>query len=180
MGKGISKGMIQMYRDILNKKYEPLISMLQAKSKALAPRVALQVKKDMGVYALMMEEAALKKRLEEVESELRRLNAKTYNYQTNRYDLAAVDVEIDRRLTEMNEPLMQVNAAKEAADEKIMLMGAGDDVAKVFENIAAEVTLMMDKFKDVVLPGTEALAQIEMNEEDFDAAIRDINRHSKR
>ena len=163
MGKGLSKGMIDMYIEMVEKEYSPLISMLEAKTSALAPRIAKQVKKDLGVYNLLMEEKALETRLKEIKGELKAFTNRPYVWLNNghREGRNKIDEEIHNRLNALNAPLCQAKAAKDAVVKNIKLMAAGDDVKLIFTNMAAEIALMAEQFKNMPLLTMDDHAQIE-------------------
>lgn len=145
MGKGLSMGMIQMYIGLIEDEYEPLINMLQAKTEAVKPDIEKQVKVDMGIYDLLMEKTAVETRLSEIKKKLSDLVGSYYD------TTSCVQSEINKRLLDMNMPLKQAMASKEAALKKIKLMGAGDDVKQIFETLASEVALMAKEFENVQL-----------------------------
>ena len=167
MGKGLSKGMIDMYIEMVEKEYSPLISMLEAKTSALAPRIAKQVKKDLGIYNLLMEEKALETRLKEIKQELKAFTNRRCEWRNGEYREGRnkIDEEINNRLEALNAPLCQAKAAQNAMVKNIKLMAAGDDVKAIFENMAAEIALMADQFKDMPLLTMTDHEQIEADDD---------------
>jgi len=155
MGKGLSLGMIEMYVDLVKKEYEPLISMLKAKSEAMRSKIEIQVKKDFGIYNMLAELEAIDIRREEIKDKLKEFND---NYWSSNGNLCKVDQEVNRRVREMFTPLAEAEIAQEAALKKIKLMGAGDDVKKIFDNLTEEIRLLTDSFK--ALPEFQEQKQI--------------------
>lgn len=155
MGKGLSLGMIEMYVDLVKKEYEPLISMLKAKSEAMKSKIEIQVKKDFGIYNMLAELEAIDIRREEIKDKLKEFNN---NYWSSSGNLCKVDQEVNRRVREMFTPLAEAEIAQEAALKKIKLMGAGDDVKKIFDNLTEEIRLLTDSFK--ALPEFQEQKQI--------------------
>lgn len=155
MGKGLSLGMIEMYIELVKKEYEPLINMLKAKSEAMKSHIEIQVKKDFGIYDLLAEYEAIEIRREEIKDKLADFNN---NYWSNSKNLCKVDREVERRLREMFTPLVEAEIAQENALKKIKLMGAGDDVKKIFENLTEEIKLMSESYK--ILPEFQEQKQL--------------------
>ena len=155
MGKGLSLGMINMYTDLVEKEYEPLIGMLKAKAEAMKSHIEIQVKKDFGIYDLLAELEAKEIRCQEIKDKLKEFNNE---YWSGSGHLCKVDQEVNRRVREMFTPLAAAEIAQENALKKIKLMGAGDDVKKIFENLTTEISLMTESYK--LLPDFQEQKQL--------------------
>jgi len=107
-----------MYVDLVKKEYEPLISMLKAKSEAMRSKIEIQVKKDFGIYNMLAELEAIDIRREEIKDKLKEFND---NYWSSNGNLCKVDQEVNRRVREMFTPLAEAEIAQEPHSRKSSL-----------------------------------------------------------
>lgn len=136
-GQALSLGMISMYEGLLDDEFKPVMAILEARSKAIEPRVRVQVKKDLGVYDLLLKKAALEEQLRAVESELEdKVGNEKNSWLTKESE---VEKETKRRLEEENVPLASAQAFQHSLKKSIRLSGATSEVQSMFSKLAVEI-----------------------------------------
>ena len=161
MSKPLSIGMIQMYVDMAEKEYNPLIAALQAKSEVLRDKIKTEVKKDFGIYNLIAEYQAINVRKQEIMKKLRSFHNGYINESNEIPCLSKVSEEVNRRIEALFPMLQKVQEEKDTIIKKIRLMGAGDDVKSVFEDIAANVAMLATSINN--MPAIDCQAQQQLN-----------------
>ena len=141
MAKQLSVTMINMYKELAEKEYKPLIEAMERKSLALRPVVENEVKHSLGIYGLMAEMAAIEAREAEIKDQLNSLIGVRY-YDVDSY----VEKEVNRRLLEINKPLAETRAAFDATIKEITLMGANSNIQETFDKIAASIAQLTSQF----------------------------------
>jgi len=143
MGKTIGVQMIQMYEKMVQDDFGPLMSKLEARTEGIKDQVEIQVKKDMGVYGLYEEQAALNLRLKEIGEKISGVEKKRY---VNGVYVSKIGEEVGRRLAILNAPLNEVRSAAGSMVRQIRLSGVGQDIKNVFEAMPDLLEEFTEKF----------------------------------
>jgi len=137
-----------MYEELLDKELDPVIKILEARGNAMKDRVTVEVKRDMGIYDLILKKAQLEVHLEEVKKELREKTEKRYvDVDGERKYISPVDAEIERRLNESNSSLVEVKSFRDNLVKEIKLACGTPEIRAMFDKLAPEVEKWMDKVK---------------------------------
>lgn len=136
MALGITQ--INMYCDLVKKEFEPIEKILTSRTHGLESFIETQVKKDWGIYELCAEKAAIKQRLDELDSRLREYIGFGYRDENTK-----LKKEVRKRLFEMNEPLVKVQAQKDCLLKQIKLSNAPKEVSSLFVKIEEEVKTLL-------------------------------------
>lgn len=136
MAKGMGINMIHMYCEMVDDEFKPVIAMLEARTAGMKNIVETQVKKDFGVYDLIMKKAALETKLKEIDKQIKdNLHGRWYG---NDYR-SVVDDEVKRRLEELNQPLAKARETMNSLKKSIKLTTAPGQISGVFDLLTEEV-----------------------------------------
>jgi len=137
-----------MYEELLDRELSPVIKILEARGNAVKDRVTVEVKRDMGIYDLILKKFQLETALEEVKRELRDKTDKRYiDVNGERKYISPVDAEIERRVNEINSPLVEVTSFRDNLVKQIKLACGTPEIRQMFEKLMPEVEKWMDKVK---------------------------------
>ncbi len=129
---------------MVTKELEPVIRILEARGAAMKEGITVQVKRDLGVYDLILKKAQLKAELDEVDS---LLSAKTKNQYIEvngeRVWTSPIDAEVDRRMKEANRPLEEAKAYKERILKEIRLSIGTPEIRAMFTKLTPDVERML-------------------------------------
>lgn len=170
MGKSslLSVTHMNMYCDMVERKFKPLIGMLEKLNAAKSCEIETQVKKDFGIYDLVIEKKALEVRLAEVKSKVSEFMDKQSGYRDGNYRNnmpSQVEEETKRRMDLLNEPLMVAKAERESMLDQIKLATAGAEVKAIFERLEMMIAQKTEEAKSLLPPGTD-MKMIECGEDE--------------
>lgn len=147
-GSGLGITMINMYCDLLDQEFKPVIAMLTARTDSIKQSVERKVKKDLGVYDLAMKKTVLKEQIKEIDEQIKKLSASEYTKHHGSWTwVGKVTMETDRRLAELNAPLEETTAMLESFKKGVKLSCAPAEVAALFAKITPEIKEMTERFK---------------------------------
>jgi hypothetical protein len=139
---------IRMYEELLEKELDPVIKILEARGNAVKERVTVEVKRDMGIYDLILKKAQLEMTLSEVVDELKKKTSNRYvDVNGERKYISPVDAEIERRMDEINSPLVEVRSFRDGLVKEIKLSCGTPDIRAMFDKLTPEIQKWMDKVK---------------------------------
>jgi hypothetical protein len=139
---------IRMYEELLDKELNPVITILEARGNALKERITVEVKRDMGIYDLILKKVQLETALEEVKRSLREKTDKKYiDVDGERVYMSPIDAEIERRLKESNSPLVEVKAFRDGLVKEIKLACGTPEIREMFNKLLPEVAKWTEKVK---------------------------------
>jgi hypothetical protein len=139
---------IRMYEELLDKELNPVIRILEARGSAIKDRVTVEVKRDMGIYDLTMKKFQLEAALDEVKRQLKEKTEKRYlDVNGERKYVSPVDAEIERRVNEINSPLIEVTSFRDNLVKEIKLACGTPEIRAMFEKLMPEVQEWMEKVK---------------------------------
>ena len=152
MGKQLGIQMIDMYVGMLRDEFQPLMAELNVREMAIKEQVEEQVKKDFGIYDLMMEREHLKLQLAEIESRLSSWEGRTYiaGKYTTKIEYA-VEAEMEKLRNGLGK---QIQAAQSEAIKSIRLMGTSNEVVNIFKEIGKQVADMGVQLRALPAPET--------------------------
>lgn len=159
MGKGtLGVTHIKMYEEMIERRFSPIITVLNARNKSVDREIATQVKKDLGIYDLMAEKEAIMLRLKEIERDLVSYTEKEYGYVNGKYGTlpSLLEREITRRVEEKNKPLCEIKKIKAEMLDEIRLSTAGTEVKAIFEKMDKILDAKMAEAKQLLPPGIDA------------------------
>lgn len=138
---GLGITMINMYCDMVDQEFATVIAILEARTAGIRTAVERQVKKDLGVYSLLMKKAALTEQIKEIEMEMETL---TSRYRCNRSNfgsgyMSRIEEETNKRMQELNQQLYEAIAAKDSLKRSIKLSSASGQIAELFAALGPEV-----------------------------------------
>jgi len=138
---GLGITMINMYCGMVDEEFAPVIAMLESRTAGIKSAVMRQVKKDLGVYDLIMQKTALEEKVKEIEQQIRsKTKQRIVSGPDGRSDWQSpIEAETDRRLAELNRPLTEAIAAKESLKKSIKLSTASSQISGLFEVVSGEV-----------------------------------------
>ena len=137
MAKNLGINMINMYSQMIEEEFKPLIHELEAQAHGFKEELEIQVKKDFGIYELYAEKGAIEKRLDEIRAKLADYEREQWidgEWETK------LQAEIDRRLEKSHIPLHQVKQEQNDLIKKIKLCGAIGDIQEVFNKVSETVS----------------------------------------
>ena len=139
---------IRMFEELLDKELNPVITILEARGNAVKDRITVEVKRDMGVYDLILKKAQLEAALDDVRQELREKTSQRY-IEVNgvKKYMSPVDAEIGRRLDEVNSPLVELKSFRDNLIKQIKLACGTPEIRQMFEKLAPEIETWMAKVK---------------------------------
>jgi len=137
MSKNLGINMINMYVQMIEEEFKPLVQELEAQAHGFKEELEIQVKKDFGIYELCAERAAIVKRLEEVQEKL--IEYEKERWIDDKWE-NPLKAEVERRLEMSHLPLHQVKKDQQALIKKIKLCGAIGDIQEVFQKVSETVT----------------------------------------
>jgi hypothetical protein len=139
---------IRMFEELLDKELNPVIKILEARGNAVKDRVTVEVKRDMGIYGLILKKTQLETALDEVKRELRDKTSQKYmDVDGERKYVSPVDVEIERRLREINSPLVEVKSFRDSLVKQIKLACGTPEIREMFEKLTPEIETWRAKVK---------------------------------
>jgi hypothetical protein len=107
----------------------------------------VQVKKELGVYDKIAKKAALELQIKELEDEISDILGKKWNgfkgYST------VIDDEVNRRLADLNTPLVEITEKKRQIKNEIKLCGASKEVATVFSTLKTDLVSLIVSAKEL-------------------------------
>lgn len=144
MGKNgngtMTVSMIKMYEQMIEDDFDPIIKILQARGNAVKDTVIVDVKKDLGVYDLLTRKAKLELELAEVKEQIERKtkavrvpDATSWEYKS------PIDLEVERRMEEINAPLTEAKRFRDGLMREIKLSTGTPEVRAVFGKLPAEI-----------------------------------------
>ena len=147
-GSSLTITHIRMYQELLDKELDPVIKILEARGNAVKDRVTVEAKRDMGVYDLILKKVQLETALEEVKDELRdKTSARYIEVNGERKHMSPVDAEIERRLSEINSPLVEAKSFRDNLVKEIKLAAGTPEIREMFAKLEPEIKMWMDKVK---------------------------------
>lgn len=147
-GSSLTITHIRMYQELLDKELDPVIKILEARGDAVKDRITVEAKRDMGVYDLILKKVQLETALEEVRSELRdKTSARYIEVNGERKHMSPVDAEIERRLSEINSPLVEAKSFRDNLVKEIKLAAGTPEIREMFAKLEPEIKAWMDKVK---------------------------------
>lgn len=153
--KGLGITMINMYCDMIDNEFSPIIAMLEARTSGIKPVITRRVKKELGIYDLLAKKAALEEEIEEIKRQLESQTRDRWNERLHSWS-NVVDAEVERRLEELNEPLGEATRMMESLKKTIKLSTAPVQVAALFERLSEEMKGLKDKYS-MLPPITDVL-----------------------
>jgi len=137
-----------MYEELLDKELDPVIKILEARGNAVKDRVTVEVKRDMGIYDLILKKTQLETALDEVKRQLREKTSQRYiDVNGERKYMSPVDAEIERRLDEINSPLVEVRSFRDNLVKQIKLACGTPEIRQMFEKLTPEIQKWTEKVK---------------------------------
>jgi len=150
MAKAIGVKAIEMYEGMINEDFGPLITILRSRTDGIAGAVRKQVKKDLGIYDLLAEKAALEERIKEIDEKTNDLTEKVGHYTSGRYTTSCVlDDEVNERLLEMNKELRAAKEARNSMIRRVRLSGVTADIQAVFTEAAKVIEQLAEEAKNL-------------------------------
>lgn len=147
-GSSLTITHIRMYEELLDKELDPVIKILEARGNAVKDRVTVEVKRDMGIYDLILKKVQLDTTLDEVKSELRdKTSARYIDVDGDKKHMSPVDAEIERRLREINSPLVEAKSFRDNLVKEIKLAAGTPEIRAMFSKLEPEIKVWMDKVK---------------------------------
>lgn len=130
--------MIKMYEDMIEQDFDPIIKILKARGEAVKDTVVVDVKKDLGVYDLLMRKAKLELELAEIKEQVERKTKSVRIMGTFDYK-SPIDIEVERRMEEINAPLSEAIRFRDGLLRQIKLSSGTPEVRAVFEKLPEEI-----------------------------------------
>lgn len=140
---GMSLSMIKMYEGMVKQEFSPLKCFLEERTVQVRQQVEQEVKKELGIYDLYVEETALKVRSKEIEGTLEVYENK--GWRNGKY-CSRIEEMVENRLTEKDGVLKGLLDAEKTAVKALRLCGAQKEVLKVFEALP----LVLEELKKTV------------------------------
>lgn len=132
----------------MERELDPVVKILEARGNAMKDRITVEVKRDMGIYALILKKTQLETALEEVKRELRDKTSQRYvDVDGERKYVSPIDVEIERRLREINSPLVEVKSFRDNLVKQIKLACGTPEIRQMFEKLEPEIEEWRAKVK---------------------------------
>ena len=142
---------------------EPVIRILEARGAAIRGTVTVQVKRDLGVYDLILKRAQLQAQLAEVDS---LLSAKTKNQYVEvngqRVWMSPIEAEVDRRMKEENRPLEEAKIYKESLLKEIRLSIGTPEIRAMFDKLTPDIKKMLNDVKRLPAIRVKTLTEKDM------------------
>ena len=135
MAKALGIKQIEMYENMIEEDFAPLITILRSRTMGIRGSVEKQVKKDFGVYDLLAEKAALTERIVEIEKQTKKLTETRghHNTTSGKWEyISEIDKEVNRKLEELNEPLSTARKSKDEVVRGIRLSSIPTDIKTLF------------------------------------------------
>lgn len=122
-----------------------MIRILEARGAAIKDSITVQVKRDLGVYDLILKKAQLKAQLDEVDSILSAKTRNTYvEVNGEKVWTTPIDAEVDRRMKEENRALEEAKAYKESILREIRLSIGTPEIRAMFAKLTPDVKKMLN------------------------------------
>jgi len=134
---------VEMYSEMITEKFQPIVELLEGRTSGAKDVVSKQAKKDLGVYDLLAERAALTERIEEIDRATNDIIHK--QYLTGMGWTCKLDVEIEKRLENMNPLLTEIKNERQALINEIKLSGVSDQVIALFEKLDDRMKVLAEK-----------------------------------
>ncbi len=152
MGKQLGIQMIEMYVGMIRDEFQPLMAELNVREMAIKEQIEARVKKDFGIYDMMMEREALKLQLAEIDNRLSSWEKRTYMYgkYTTKIDYA-VEAEMEKLRNGLGKQIQEV---KSEAIKSVRLIGTSDEVVNIFKDISKQVADMSGQLQALPAPET--------------------------
>jgi hypothetical protein len=154
MSRQLGITQINMYVDMVNAEFAPIISALENRTGSLRTSICEQVKKDLGVYDLLAEKAALEERIKEIEEQTQKFTKNEYDAQVSHYR-SKIDAEVEKRIEFLNRPLGEAKARRDGIIKRIKLSSAVPEIRTMFEEIGKEVAKITEDARSLPPLGTE-------------------------
>lgn len=163
----ITKRMIDMYIDMVKDEFKPVIESLTDRTTTIRNEIEDQVKKELGYYELEAQLAALCLKITEVSEKLHQLKG-TLRFGIGKDTVvpfwdndqpSLIRTETEKRLKQINQPLVDATNTMNAAIRKVKLMSCGKDFANIMQDITIQVALLASNVKQLP-PIEEDLKQI--------------------
>jgi Mg2+ and Co2+ transporter CorA len=161
----ITKSMIDMYIGMVKDEFKPVIDALKSRTDKIKNEIEDQVKKELGYYELEAQKAALELKLTEVRKKLWEMKGGLghHNYDDHYYynnnSPMLIETETERRLKQVNQPLVQAESTMNDAIKKVKLMSCGKEFANVMASIADQVDILANNIAQLP-PIEEDIKQI--------------------
>ncbi len=138
MSRQLGITQINMYVDMVQAEFAPVISVLEGRTGSIKPSICEQVKKDFGIYELLAEKAALEERINEIEEQTGKYTKNEYDAQVGHYR-TKIEAEVEKRIELLNKPLGEAKARRDGIIKRIKLSSAVPEIRTMFEEIGKEV-----------------------------------------
>lgn len=153
MSKQMGIKMIEMYVEMVNKEFHPLMAELDVREMALKEKIETQVKKKFGIYDMMVEREHLKLQLAEIDNKLSSWERRSYisgKYATK------VEYAVEAEMEKLRNGLgKQIQDTKKGAIKSIRLMGTSAEVVAIFKDIGKQMADMSTQLR--ALPAPESM-----------------------
>jgi len=154
---------IRMYEEMVSKELEPVARILEARGAAIKDTVMVQVKRDLGVYDLILKKMQLQAEMAEVESLLRNKTSNQYiEVNGERRWMSPIEAEVDRRMKEENRPLEEVKVFKESLMKDIRLSLGTPEIKAMFDKLTPQVEKMLRDAKKLPALRVKPLTEKDM------------------
>jgi len=144
---------IEMYSEMIAEKFQPIVGLLEGRTAGAKDGISQQVKKDLGVYDLLAEKAALQERINEIDRTTTDILHRQYLVGTGW--ASKLDAEINKRMEEMNPLLTEIKNERQALINEIKLAGVSDQVIALFTKLDDRMKVLGEKVSK--LPAIEVL-----------------------
>jgi len=161
----ITKSMIDMYIEMVKDEFKPVIDALKSRTDKIEDEIENQVKQELGYYELEGQKAALELKLKEIRKKLWEMKGglghnnyhDDYAYDHNSPML--IKMETEKRLKQVNQPLVSAEKAMNDAIKQVKLMSCSKNFADVMADITTQVSMLANNIAQLP-PIEEDLKQI--------------------
>lgn len=161
----ITKSMIDMYIVMVQDEFKPVIEVLKSRTDKIRDEIENQIKQELGYYELEGQKAALELKLKEIRKKLWEMKGGLgcvgsndgYNYDNDSPQL--IETETEKRLKQVNQPLVNAEKAMKDAIKQVKLMSCGKEFADVMADITVQVSMLANNIAQLP-PIEENLKQI--------------------
>jgi hypothetical protein len=147
--KTMTLGLIRMYEDMIASDFSPVIKVLEARSEALKEGIIIEVKKEMGVYDMLVKKAKLEFELSQLKEEIDRKTQRAHvQIGPNVWGYKSpIEMEVEHRLEQVNVTLVQAKAFRENLMREIKLATGTPEVRALFDKIEPQIKEWAEKVK---------------------------------
>jgi hypothetical protein len=148
--KGMTISQTQMYEGMIKDEFNSLITILKARSDAVEPMIRVRVKKELGVYTLLLKKAALEEELKSIGEQIHEKTKSIGEYESGRYVYhSKVEDAVAREIRQYNEPLREAEAYRDALIKELRLSLCPADVKEVFVRLEPEIKKRLEEAKSL-------------------------------